>query len=543
MYIHPRSVNDRVFKVWVSPDRFTKNPDMVQIDGGRLLLVYSDNDQHWSQETQVLTILASDDLGAAWFKLCEVDRADLKRGDERLVTPRLSYLSDGRLVVIIDHDDFSHFHEDQPSGNWLYWSLDGGKSWSEHQPTGIPGFEPDRVMELPDGRLSVLTHVMRRKSQEFAEIMSCSDDGGASWHEWATVAHDGYHRFCEGALVVLDGGKELACVMRENHSAGIPSFVSFSKDLGRSWTTPEMAPFAIHRPYAKQLDDGRVMVTGRHVNGGLGTYAWVGDLRAEAGSYAIGGPRRKYLAGLSDGALIITNKPEHECRYTLLPAESSTSGVIFEAEVRVEADSDEPVAMLSLSRPRQLVLMIARSWVGVSRDHVDQMKRVDMTRYHTISLTHKQGILRLLCDGTVLAQGPVYWEYPGISDARGGNPMLRTQFGQFGDAGQSYWKRVSYSVTNPNRPDFAWEWKAAEGAPRPVPARADDPDPRQRSRRADRARPRLLLVARAPGRQDHVRRLHQPGRSRAQEPPCRRVHQPGGHCVTFLQSDFIPVWR
>ena len=54
-----------------------------------------------------------------------------------------------------------------------------------------------------------------------------------------------------------------------------------------------MLPFALHRPYAKQLADGRIMVTGRNVNGGLGTYAWAGDLEREAGSYAIGGPRRK----------------------------------------------------------------------------------------------------------------------------------------------------------------------------------------------------------------------------------------------------------
>ena len=35
-----------------------------------------------------------------------------------------------------------------------------------------------------------------------------------------------------------------------------------------------------------------VLVTGRHVNGGLGTYAWVGDLAQEAGklrSWAVPG--------------------------------------------------------------------------------------------------------------------------------------------------------------------------------------------------------------------------------------------------------------
>ena len=92
---------------------------------------------------------------------------------------------------------------------------------------------------------------MRDESQEFAEGLSCSDDDGATWYEEATVASDGYHRFCEGALVVLDRGETFACVMRENHSAGIPCFVAFSSDKGRNWGPPQMLPFAIHRPYAK----------------------------------------------------------------------------------------------------------------------------------------------------------------------------------------------------------------------------------------------------------------------------------------------------
>ncbi len=68
MLIHTRSVADRVFEVWRSPGRFTKNPDIVGLPSGRLMLIYSDTDGHWSQESQVLTLLASDDSGKTWFK-------------------------------------------------------------------------------------------------------------------------------------------------------------------------------------------------------------------------------------------------------------------------------------------------------------------------------------------------------------------------------------------------------------------------------------------------------------------------------------------
>ena len=334
MYIHSRSLSHKVRVIWRSPGRFTKNPDIVSLPTGRYLLIYSDVDAHWSLKDQVLILLASDDGGATWYKYREIDRADLSAGDERLVTPRLSLLNDGRLVIIVDHDDDGHFHEEQAAGNWLYWSDDLGDTWSAAQTeNGIGGFEPDRILDLPDGTLGVTSHFMRGASQEFAQVLWTSGDGGRSWSERSTIAHDGYHRFCEGAIALLDGGRRLACVMRENHSGGIPSFVAFSDDCGHNWTAPQMLPFAFHRPYAKQLQDGRVMVTGRNVNGGLGTYAWVGDLEEAAGQYAVGGPRRKYEAKLSGGALAIQNRPEHECRYSLLPPESPFSAVDFEAEL------------------------------------------------------------------------------------------------------------------------------------------------------------------------------------------------------------------
>ena len=243
MYVHTRSVADRVFDVWRSPGRFTKNPDIIRLPTGRLLLVYSDTDAHWSLENQIMMLLASDDDGRTWFKHREVARHDIAKGDGRLITPRISLLNDGRVVVIVDQDDFSHFHEEQPPGILAWWSEDGGDTWSDTQETGIKGFEPDRMMDLPDGRLAMASQLMRGDSMEYAEIISCSEDGGQTWYEQATIAYNGYHRFCEGAIVVLDGGKELACVLRESHCAGIPSFAAFSSDMGRTWSEPRMMPF------------------------------------------------------------------------------------------------------------------------------------------------------------------------------------------------------------------------------------------------------------------------------------------------------------
>lgn len=461
MHIHPRSVIHKVFDIWRSPDRFTKNPDIIQLPSGRLLLIYSDTDVHWSLKNQILTLLASDDLGRTWFKHREIDRADLTQGDERLVTPRLSLLNDGRLAVIIDHDDHGHFHEDQPPGNWIYWSEDNGDTWQGPEKPHILGFEPDRILDLPDGRLGVATHVMRGESQEFADILTCSDDGGQSWYEAATIAYDGYYRYCEGAIVILDGGKELACILRENHHAGIPSFVTFSRDNGRTWSKPQMAPFALDRPYAKQLPDGRVLVTGRHVNGPLGTYAWCGDLRTELG-YQIGGPRRKYQATLADGALIIDNLLGHECRYCLLPPESAQSEVLMEATLRVEGASAQPAAFLAISR-LGVVLQIAPDGIW-TRHGPDFHKPVDMTQFHTITLHHNRGLLQVQVDGETLINQCIFREDARIGDSRrAGELGWYTHFGQPNAGGRSFWQSVSYTAKNRTLADFHWSWQADTG--------------------------------------------------------------------------------
>ena len=159
-------------------------------------------------------------------------------------------------MVLIDQDDFTHFHEDQPPGVLAFWSEDDGETWTDEVDTGIKGFEPDRMIDLPDGRLAVCSHIMRGDTHEYADIMSCSDDGGQTWYENSTIAHDGYHCFCEGALVILDGGKGTGlCDARESlrrHS----QLCFLLQGMGKTWSIPQPVPFAVHRPYLKQLPMG-----------------------------------------------------------------------------------------------------------------------------------------------------------------------------------------------------------------------------------------------------------------------------------------------
>ncbi len=459
MHIHPRSVAHKVFDIWRSPGRFTKNPDIVELPSGTFLLVYADTDSHWSQVNQVLTILASEDRGRTWSKRAEVAEAVMANGDHRLVTPRLSLLRDGRLAVICDHDDHSFFHEDQPAGNWTWWSTDEGYSWSEPFNYGVMGFEPDRIMDLPDGSLGVGTHIMFGDTQELGEILTVSEDGGRTWQRRGVVAHDGHYRYCEGAVVILDAGQELACILRENHHAGTPSFVSFSSDQGRTWTPPAMCPFALDRPYGKQLPDGRVFVTGRHVNGPLGTYGWCGDLRQELG-YQIGGPRRKYSARLEGDELVVDNLPGHECRYCLLPPENAFSEVQFEAHIRVEGAANQASAFMSVAQIGAVVQIAANGiW---TRSGVDFLHQVDMTQTRKLTVHHKRGWLQVKVDDETVINQCVFRESVPLGDVRRAGPFRGfSAWGQAGSGGRSFWREVSYEVRNRSLAPFAWTWTAS----------------------------------------------------------------------------------
>ena len=337
------------------------------------------------------------------------------------------------------------------------------------------------------------------------------------------------------------GGHELACILRENHHAGIPSFVTFSQDSGGTWSQPQMCPFALDRPYAKQLPDGRVLVTGRHVNGPLGTYGWCGDLKAEAGSYQIGGPRRKYAAQLVDDALVIDNLPGHEARYCLLPPESARSEVRMEAKLKVEGRPGQAAAFMSISQVG-VALQIAVDGVWTFQGS-DFRKAIDMSDYHTVTLHHRRGLLRVEVDGETVINQSVFREDKPIGDSRRAGALNQyTHFGQPQTGGRSYWRQVSYSIQNPNLDDFSWWWQADGGEypdeyqrRRMIQIHGNHPD--QPPGPATGSGPRVLVLVDVGRRAYHVGGLHQLRRSGRLQSSGGRLHRAGRHRLKVLSEE------
>ena len=450
-------VPDRHLDVWRIPGRFTKNPDIVRFPAGKMMLGFCDVEQHWTEGISRITTLESLDGGKKWGNPRVVDQADTSKGEERWVTPRISLLRDGRLVVICDHDDFAHYHEDQAPGNWVWFSSDEGQSWSKPHLIPLPGIEPDRIVELDDGTLLTCATVVHGDTQKEAMVLMRSKDG-ITWTDPTVMAKDYVQNYTEGGIIVLSNGL-LACVMRNENHKGYPSFVVFSTDHGYSWSQPRPMPFCGDRPYGKQLSDGRVLVTYRNQGGNRGTHAWIGDLANEYG-YQIYGTHYDDRVTLENDTMHIHNKPNAVTRYTLLPPESFRSDVGMETTLRVAGPPDRAIAKMVISRIG-VGVEIGTNGVWLRDDRrpnrpprIDEIRKVDMTREHRIGLYVRKGLVTVKVDGKTVIYRIVRDELR----------LQETWFGRQSDSdGEVWWRNFTYYVRNATEPDHLWNWQALLG--------------------------------------------------------------------------------
>ena len=125
-------VGDTTFGVWRSPGRFTKHPDLVRVASGRTLFTCSGTDGHFSKESQLLTLLASDD-GSTWHKA--------------LLSPK-----DGDLSCVM-RDNTNNGYSSQ-----VAFSEASRRNWSA--PQDVPWTDPRDAswVELPDGHIFLVDY-------------------------------------------------------------------------------------------------------------------------------------------------------------------------------------------------------------------------------------------------------------------------------------------------------------------------------------------------------------------------------------------------
>ncbi|MGN0852280.1 MAG: sialidase family protein [Kiritimatiellia bacterium] len=168
-------------------------------------------------------------------------------------------------------------------------SEDEGRIWREMPALGpkfrcIMAFAS--IVRLADGSYLGMFHVgpAGRDRSPLSVWQSVTRDGGFTWSDPVCVGKVEGKDPCEPYVFRSPDGGELCCLMRENTHKG-RSLMMFSRDEGRTWSTPEDTPWALtgDRHQGVRLADGREVIVFRdrapqspthgHFVGWVGPYA------------------------------------------------------------------------------------------------------------------------------------------------------------------------------------------------------------------------------------------------------------------------------
>lgn len=269
------SRDDSIYEAW---------PDVTLTGSGRLVCAFSECTHHGNRAYTRIALCSSDDRGRTWSPkrpLCEpLHRADPEE-DPWWNCPRVSTLSDGRLVAVVDRVRARGKIREEGI-NLLWFSSDEGETWDGPHDTPITGIVPDQLIELKRGphagRWLISTAHIRIQpgtdAQRFSVWAWFSDDQGGSWSGPQVIADAPDLMLCEGSIVELPGA-ELVCFMRENSQRGLDVFKCVSRDGGETWEGLCAIPIpACHRPVAGMLQNGAVLITHRYMQSGDRWLGW-----------------------------------------------------------------------------------------------------------------------------------------------------------------------------------------------------------------------------------------------------------------------------
>lgn len=168
-------------------------------------------------------------------------------------------------------------------------SDDGGRTWEEMEPLGLPCVMTfSSIVRLQDECYLGMYHRREdgaggegRDQQPLVVLQTITGDGGLTWSEPEVVAAVDGKKPCEPYVFRAPDCGELCCLMRENTHTG-PSLQMFSRDEGRTWSTPVDTCWGLtgDRHQGTYTPDGRLLIAFRDKAPGSSTsghfVAWVG---------------------------------------------------------------------------------------------------------------------------------------------------------------------------------------------------------------------------------------------------------------------------
>jgi len=245
------SRDESIYEAW---------PDVVQTAGGKLICVFSECRHHVNREDARIVLRESTDRGRTWSEKRPLTDKGTKT--DFFNCARISRLNDGRLAIICDK---VHGNENRQAEIYVWYGDGEGEHWSEPVQYPFCGIVPDKLLQLPSGRMIIAAHFLNPESEKLEQYLWYSDDAGKNWSERVTVAAHPDYNLCEVSLLPC-GNRTIVAFLRENSRLGYDVLKTISYDDGETWSSVYTTPMDCgHRPVAGFLKDGRVMVTYRFI--------------------------------------------------------------------------------------------------------------------------------------------------------------------------------------------------------------------------------------------------------------------------------------
>ena len=457
-----------------------------------LVAVYRLSDSHSAVSTHIMVAYSSD-RGRTWHGHRSISHRNVWEHNSVWVAPQLSRLRDGRLVIICDlghrtsGDDWPRLAiwQQPPRGmaNYLFWSEDDGRTWSQPVKCDDVGGEPGYVVDLSDGTL-VYTRTEPLETNVFEippppgynryhrNTAVFSDDRGKTWTRSATISDDPYHGDAEVGIVELEPGHLLAItrIGFANGAFGQPSRLIHSYDFGRTWNEPQLAPFYGQRTAVHKLHSGKLLVTYRNRWGTFASYAFLWDPAEQIGFEPASFIWDESRCRLDKACLTMTTgrEPENQVYFSLYPVLTSTARVEMEAELRLAGPSSEGCDLFAGCRlritPHELCLTESsqeeatlHSTTGSAAIGNESptlpVHRIplDTTQWRRYKIVRSENEIAVYVDGRLCLKEPA--RIPGARLVRFGSNLH----------GISHWRAVSASIENPQGHSISWSWRADSG--------------------------------------------------------------------------------
>ncbi|MCM8759251.1 MAG: glycoside hydrolase [Candidatus Omnitrophica bacterium] len=193
-------------------------PDLVKADENHLLCVFLECIAHTERFHSRVMITESFDRGRSWLP-----KRPVSEPGNGWNCPRITRLSSGEIIVICDRGAGERRMDRRFLFLWV--GNDNEKTFSDAIELPIPGFVPDKLLEL-DGRW-LIANQRYRDDGYLEQTLYISYDRGKTWSEPVIVGSKRGLNLCEASIISLPSG-ELVAFMRENSRMGWACFKSIS---------------------------------------------------------------------------------------------------------------------------------------------------------------------------------------------------------------------------------------------------------------------------------------------------------------------------